>query len=369
MALRLCLRARTERSVPTEGSNTRKQAALTSVAVLLTTAANAAAVTSAEIYTNDAYQYGRYSARVQFAPASGVVNRTACNGTFHVYTYEWTPEYIAWSVDGVEIRRETGEVALGFEDNAVEGMQLRFNVWPGDESFGGNFDPAVLPVYEYVDWVEYSSYTYGAFQVEWREDFTADALPSGWSAASWDSPKGLSTHARSNVGFVDGYAVLALTSDEATGTTGANPRATDPGALPVPPTPGTAPATPTPPPATVPASPGTTSAPATTSEPVPGNTAPIPDVPVPAPGGPGPVPPATSVPDATTAAPGASTLGVQPPVAPGPVASTPVVAAPGNSPSSSGCSVQTGPGERGWAGSILIGCALAAFGRRRGRRR
>lgn len=347
-----------------------KQTAITSVAALLTAAANAGAVTSAEIYTNDAYQYGRYAARIQFAPGSGVVSsfflwkdgserdgvywneldfeklegecRLESNtiygdpegidperhilegdlcGSYHVYAYEWTPDYIAWSVDGVEIRRETGEAAVGFAENAAEGMQLRFNVWPGDETFGGAFDPVILPVYEYIDWVEYSSYSNGAFQVEWREDFSANALPSGWSTASWDSPKGLSTHDDGNVGFVDGYVVLALTSDEATGTTGGTPSATDPNPQPVPITPGV-----TPPPT------GTTPAPVT---PAPGTD---------------PTPPATTTP----AAP--------PPVTPAPGGST-----TSDSSGSSGCSAAARAGSQAWGG-ILMGLALAAFGRRRSNR-
>ncbi len=54
-------------------------------------------------------------------------------GDFHVYAYEWTPEAIVWTVDGVEIRRETGATATAFADNASAGMQVHFNVWPGDD--------------------------------------------------------------------------------------------------------------------------------------------------------------------------------------------------------------------------------------------
>jgi hypothetical protein len=143
-------------------------------------------------------------------------------GTFRTYAYEWTPEYIAWFIDGVEIRRETGEVATAYADNTPGGMQIRFNVWPGDSSFGGDFDPAILPVHQYINWVQYSSYVDGAFQLEWREDFTA-GLPSGWNRGSWGSPKGLSTHTGANITFVNGYAVLSLTADDATGGAGALP--------------------------------------------------------------------------------------------------------------------------------------------------
>lgn len=245
-------------------------------ALAMTVAAQAAAVTSAEIYTTEAYQYGRFSARIQFAPGSGVVssfflwkdgsevsgtfwneldfekledacfvetntiygnpvglhserhniNADLC-GTYHVYTYEWTPEYLLWTVDGVEIRRETGDVVQAYAQNTASGMQLRFNVWPGDETFGGVFNPSILPVYQYIDWVEYSSYDNGNFELLWRDDFDAPTLAARWATASWESPKQNSTHAPGNVAVKDGYVILALTSDQATGTAGANPSATD----------------------------------------------------------------------------------------------------------------------------------------------
>jgi beta-glucanase (GH16 family) len=231
---------------------------------------SAQAVSSAEFYTGAGYQYGRFEARVQFAYGDGIIasyflwkdgseiSGTFWNeldfekigahceletnafygdpesvhveeygatedycGTFHTYTYEWTPDYIAWFVDGVEIRRETGDAAAAYAANTPAGMQIRFNIWPGDASFGGNFDPAILPVHQYINWVQYSSYVDGAFQFEWREDFTAATVPSGWKTATWGSPKNLSTHTPANVSFVDGYAVLSLTADDATGPAGA----------------------------------------------------------------------------------------------------------------------------------------------------
>jgi beta-glucanase (GH16 family) len=79
-----------------------------------------------------------------------------------LYTHEWTPDYIAWLVDGVEIRRDSGATALAFSQNATAGLQIRFNIWPEDASFGGNFSPWILPVHQYVNWVQYSSYANGA---------------------------------------------------------------------------------------------------------------------------------------------------------------------------------------------------------------
>jgi endo-1,3-1,4-beta-glycanase ExoK len=144
-------------------------------------------------------------------------------GAYHTYAYEWTPESIVWFIDGVELRRETGETAMAFADNASAGMQIRLNVWPGDASFGGNFNPSILPVHQYVDWVQFSSYAGGTFTLEWREDFNGGAAPAGWLSANWASPKNLSTHDPGNVNFINGYAVISLTADDAVGPAGAMP--------------------------------------------------------------------------------------------------------------------------------------------------
>ena len=236
----------------------------------------ASATASGELYTGAAYGYGRVEARIKFAAGDGVVSSfflwkdgseqpntfwneldyekigadcgvetnaifgkpssnhnaklplaaSACAG-YHVYAYEWTPDAIVWLVDGVEARRETGATAAAFADNVPAGMQIHFNVWPGDASFGGNFDPSILPVHEYVDWVQYSTYANGAFTLAWREDFAASTLPTGWGTGTWGSPKNLSTHDPLNVNFVNGFAVISLTADDAKGATGADPG--DPG--------------------------------------------------------------------------------------------------------------------------------------------
>lgn len=233
----------------------------------------ALAVSSAELYTGESYGYGRVEARVQYAPGDGVVssffswkdkseqagvfwaeldfeklgatcylqtnpiygNPSANHekkhdeltldmcGAFHTYAYEWTPEAIVWSVDGMEIRRETTAVPQAFAANAPDGMQIHFNVWPGDITFGGNFDPAILPVHEYIDWVQFSKYEGGEFKLAWREDFDGATVPAGWLTGSWASPKNKSTHMPENVNFINGYAVLSLTADNALGPAGAMP--------------------------------------------------------------------------------------------------------------------------------------------------
>ena len=231
----------------------------------------AMAVQSAELYRTQAYVYGRFEARVQYAAGDGVVSSfflwkngsaagvpwneldyekvaadchmqtNAYTGTgptqhsqtnvipgnicagYHTYAFEWTPTYISWSVDGQEIRRETGAVPADFATNATVGMTFHFNIWPGNANFGGNFNPAILPVREYISWVQYSSYVNGGFQLQWREEFNSTSMPSGWDAGNRASPYGLSTHNPQNVSFVNGIAILSLTADNATGFSGTPP--------------------------------------------------------------------------------------------------------------------------------------------------
>jgi endo-1,3-1,4-beta-glycanase ExoK len=242
------------------------------VAVLVTAAAEAGAVASAELYQNQTYTYGRFEARVRFAVGDGVISsfflwkpgsevagtfwneldfeklgadcRLQTNplyglpvadhsriqavdgelcGEYHTYTFEWTPSYIAYIVDGVELRRDGEDVAAAFTQNAAAGMQFHFNIWPGDATFGGNFDAGILPVQQYISWVQYSSFSGGEFTLAWREEFDGPAVPSGWAVGNWPSPKSLSMHQPANVVFSSGVAVLSLSPDGATGFAGAPP--------------------------------------------------------------------------------------------------------------------------------------------------
>ncbi len=229
---------------------------------------------SAELYTTNSYLYGRFDARVQFAPGDGVVSSfflwkngsDAANaywneldyekigadchiqlnntygspstqhqstpslgfdlcGGYHDYRFEWTPTYISWVVDGQEIRRDTGAAATAFAQNATAGMTVHFNIWPGNSNFGGNINNTTLPVHQYISLVEYSSYdsNTGNFNLQWSEDFQSSAVPSGWAVGNWSSPYNLSTHNPQNVSFVNGIGVLSLTSDTAIGYTGSPP--------------------------------------------------------------------------------------------------------------------------------------------------
>lgn len=239
------------------------------------------AVSGAELFTVDAWRFGKFEARVRFAPSDGVVSsfflwkpdseladvywnevdiekignchyssnvfwgipesqmpqeleveEDIC-GEWHTHAIEWTPEAIVWKLDGHELRRVEGELAAAFEANAPEGMQIRFNLWVGTPDFGGNWSDTSLPDYQFIQWVAYSAYTPGAgdegsdFTSEWREDFEGDQVPAAWATGNWESPLGQSQHAPENVVFRDGVAVLALTADDALGFDGTPPEDSD----------------------------------------------------------------------------------------------------------------------------------------------
>ena len=246
---------------------------------LLLAAPLARATASAEFYRSEALGYGRFEARMRLAPGVGIVSSfflwkdgsevdgTYWNeldfekiedcvlqtnsiyglpevgheqlhgaevtsldlcGAYHTYAFEWLPESITWSIDGTVIRTDSGADAQAYADNAAtSGLQMRFNVWPGDATFGGEFSEAVLPVQQYIAWARHSAHTPGAgpdgsdFTLTFEEQF--DAAPSGWAFGTWDSPLGHSLHTADNVTFSSGTAVLSLTTDAMTGFSGTVP--------------------------------------------------------------------------------------------------------------------------------------------------
>jgi hypothetical protein len=211
-------------------------------------------------------------------------------------------------------------------------MQIHFNLWPGDATFGGNFDPAILPLQQYIGWVQYSSFADGVFTLEWREDFTAGTLPAGWALGSWASPKNYSTHAPANVSFVGGFAVLSLTADDAIGFAGTPPAddASEPG--PVAGVGGSS------------ADPGVAGMTGAGGGTISGGTGGIPGT-----GGAG----TTSGAGAPSASGGAGTLPTLTPAAPG-------------VESDSGCSLGAGtPRGVGWAWPLVLGASIVLASRRR----
>lgn len=144
---------------------------------------------------------------------------------FHTFTVEWTPGKVVWIVDGTVIRTTEG----GQADSLTSPMGNRFNLWAASsEAWVGSFDPSILPIYQYVNWISYESYTPGAgpggsdFTPEWRDDFdTFDG--SRWAKANWTFTENLTDFDPANVVVKDGMLILCLTAEGATGFSGTVP--------------------------------------------------------------------------------------------------------------------------------------------------
>ncbi|RYY73041.1 MAG: glycosyl hydrolase family protein [Gammaproteobacteria bacterium] len=248
---------------------------LTLCAGLAANVATAKSYKGAEVYSNQSYLYGRYEMRMRVAKASGVLSTffTYKNGSevgdtfweeidieifgkndatqwqsnvilgssrptihteqvhtapqsladaYHTYVLEWTPDYVAWFVDGEEARRITGTSTVTSLTNA---QSLRFNIWSSESvEWVGAWDDSVLPVYQFISYVEYKSYNATAknFEGGWRDDFdTLDT--SRWSKANWSFDMNRVDFAPENVLVKNGILVLALTKEDAMGYAGTPP--------------------------------------------------------------------------------------------------------------------------------------------------
>jgi beta-glucanase (GH16 family) len=230
----------------------------------------------AEIYSNQSYKYGKYEMRMRVAKGSGILstfftykNGSEISGNFweeldievfgknnattfqsniitnnpkkyseqvhspgysmgddyHTYVLEWTPDYVAWHIDGVEMRKSTGTQV----SELTSAQSLRFNLWAANiTSWVGSFDANSLPVYQFVNWIKYYSYTPGTgtngsdFTLNWTDDFNTFNT-SRWVKANWTFNENLTDFSPSNVLVKDGYLVLALTKSDQTGFTGVVP--------------------------------------------------------------------------------------------------------------------------------------------------
>ena len=77
---------------------------------------------------------------------------------FHIYGFEWTPDYVAWFIDGVEVYRQTGEHI----DSLHYLQKIMMNIWnPVYEDWVGEWNSNILPRFSYYDYVSYAAYTPG----------------------------------------------------------------------------------------------------------------------------------------------------------------------------------------------------------------
>ena len=136
---------------------------------------------------------------------------TNLQSSFHTYAVEWVPGEIRWYLDDLLIRTETEYAAL-----CTAPMSIRMNHWVSSiTGWVGHFDKTVLPTYQYVDYISYSSHTPGSgdgggeFTLQWKDDFNT-INTTRWQKANWTFDQNLTDFIPANVYTEDGKLVLKL---------------------------------------------------------------------------------------------------------------------------------------------------------------
>lgn len=233
----------------------------------------------AELFTRETFQYGRFEARMHMAAASGLVSSMflyyndsykglpepwrevdievlgkspesfqsniitghlkskvtsekhhsvspMAHQIYHTYAIEWTPDSVAWYLDGVQVRKSTDQQVIDLNDKE---QNLRFNLWIADiPEWVGDFDPSSLPRHQFINWVKVYNYNPipdaqgNHFTLAWQDDF--DSFDdTRWSTANWTFPDNLVDFTPNNVNVQDGTLILSLTTTEAPGFSGIIP--------------------------------------------------------------------------------------------------------------------------------------------------
>ena len=131
---------------------------------------------------------------------------------YHTYAMIWTPDYLAWTLDGVEVRRTTGQQVTDLQDKE---QNWRFNLWVSSiVSWVGSFDEATLPIYQFINWTKYYKYipenAENPFVLEWTDEFE-DFDNNRWGTANWTFDENLVDFNPDNALVKDGNLILALT--------------------------------------------------------------------------------------------------------------------------------------------------------------
>ncbi len=134
---------------------------------------------------------------------------------YHTYAFEWTPAYVAWFIDDVEVARQTGAHIF----TLTRAQKLMMNVWiPTYPDWVGPFYSASLPAFAYYDWISVYTYTPGQGNYGTGNNFTLkfkDELNS-WDTTIWEK----ATHTfggndvdfiHDNIVFENGKMILCIT--------------------------------------------------------------------------------------------------------------------------------------------------------------
>ncbi|MCB0707483.1 MAG: family 16 glycosylhydrolase [Saprospiraceae bacterium] len=186
-----------------------------------------------QLYSQEAYLYGRFEVAMKSAEGSGVVSSfflynldSNCNwpdenneldiemtgntadlyftthypgpwyftdiytpafnphNAIHDYAFEWEPGIVRWFVDGVLVNVQD----QSFVDDLIHPMRIMMNLWAAEAvTWVGPWDPSIMPVSATYDYVRYYAYTPGNgttgtgnnFSPIWEDNF------DGFDSSRW----------------------------------------------------------------------------------------------------------------------------------------------------------------------------------------
>lgn len=116
---------------------------------------------------------------------------------FHLFAIVWTPEYVSWEVDSVEIRRDSIGLSRSKHADAdqvaflTEDQSLRFNLWASKSAaWTGKWNNGIgLPVEQQIDYVRVYAYDTATktFTLSWQDDFDGEDIdPQHWARGDWE---------------------------------------------------------------------------------------------------------------------------------------------------------------------------------------
>ena len=146
------------------------------------------------------------------------------HANYHDYAFEWTPDYVAWFVDGVEHYRQDlpkhNHIAT-----LKHAQKIMMNLWvPVYEDWVGKWVEDIMPRFAYYDHVSYYDYTPGSgnygsnndFKLKWKDDFNAFDSDR-WEKATHTFSGNRVKFEPQNIVYKDGKMILCLTYNNAFG--------------------------------------------------------------------------------------------------------------------------------------------------------
>ena len=88
---------------------------------------------------------------------------------FHDYAFEWTPTYVKWFIDDIEVYTQDEDIV----NDLVYPHKIMMNLWSAIwEDWVGEWDPSTMPTSSFYDYVKYYEFTEGQGDYGTNNNFT-----------------------------------------------------------------------------------------------------------------------------------------------------------------------------------------------------